>query len=136
MIFERLRGAFGEQSVREIYPKLVARLDDSSDSVRIAICGTLNMFLQCAPRPSYSGTTIDYTLDQLFIHLDDPDPAVQQAVCQVIVTASTLDKELVLKKAVSNRANHRSPDMCDKITFEVRGFEILPDNEDDVIDCN
>jgi dynein assembly factor 5 len=127
VIFERLRGAFGEQSVREIYPKLLARLDDSADTVRIAICGTMTMFLQSAPPACYSGTTIDYTLDQLFIHLDDPDPAVQNAVFAVIVTAAELDKAVVLKKANANRANHRSPLLCDRLVVEVQGFEILED---------
>jgi len=46
VMFERLRGAFGEQAVHELYPKLLKRLDDSSDAVRAAICGTLDMFMQ------------------------------------------------------------------------------------------
>eukprot|EP01034_Spumella_vulgaris_P021360 gene21362-27390_t len=127
VIFERLRGAFGEQSIGEIYPKLLARLDDSADDVRIAICGTMTMFLQCAPTSSYSGTTLDYTLDQLFIHLDDPDPAVQNALFGVITTAAALDKALVLKKANANRVNHRSPVLCDRLVVEAQGFEILED---------
>jgi hypothetical protein len=44
----------------------------------------------------YSSTTIDYTLDQLFIHLDDPEPLMQSAVLTTILTvAAKLDKELV-----------------------------------------
>eukprot|EP00600_Ochromonadales_sp_CCMP1393_P002334 CAMPEP_0174981508 /NCGR_PEP_ID=MMETSP0004_2-20121128/15932_1 /TAXON_ID=420556 /ORGANISM="Ochromonas sp., Strain CCMP1393" /LENGTH=1148 /DNA_ID=CAMNT_0016233267 /DNA_START=13 /DNA_END=3459 /DNA_ORIENTATION=- len=128
VIFERLRGAFSEQSVHEIYPKLVARLDDSSDQVRIAICGALVMFLQCGASPScYSNTTLDYTLDQLFLHLDDPDPAIQQAVLAPIVQVAALNKDLVLKKAEKNRSSHRTPVMCDKVVFEVTGVEILQD---------
>jgi hypothetical protein len=108
---------------------VVARLDDSNDEVRVAICGALIMFFQCAAHPRcFSGTTIDYTLDQLFVHLDDPDPAIQTAVLQAIVQAArSLDKEAVLAKAEKNRAYHRSPAMCDKVVVEVTGLEILQD---------
>jgi len=126
VIFERLKGAFGDQAIHEMYPKLLKRLDDSSDAVRLAICGTLQTFLLSAPKSCYSGTTLDYMLDQLFIHLDDPDPTIQDAVLQVIVKAGNfIDKELVMKKANNNRKNHRSPVMCDKVIYEVQGYEIL-----------
>jgi hypothetical protein len=71
---------------------------------------------------------VDYILDQLFIHMDDPDPAIQEAVFQVAVTvASSLNKQLVLKKAELNRLSHRTPIMCNKLIIEVQGFEILED---------
>ena len=47
------RGSFGEQAVHELYPKLLKRLDDSSDGVRIVVCGTLESFLQCAAKQHY-----------------------------------------------------------------------------------
>ena len=126
VIFERLRGAFGEQALLEIYPKLLKRLDDSNDDVRIAVCATLVMFLQCAATTAcYRGTMIDYTLDQLFIHLDDPDDNIQENIEIVIIQASKIDKDLVEKKAERNRTTHRTPMMCDRILAEVRGFEIL-----------
>lgn len=105
----------------------MARLDDSNDQVRVAICGALMMFFQCgAHARCFSSTTVDYTLDQLFIHLDDPDPRIQQAVLQAIVQAATsLDREVVLRKAEKNRACHRTPVMCDRVAFEVTGVEIL-----------
>lgn len=106
---------------------IVARLDDSNDQVRVAICGALVMFFQCAAHPRcFSSTTVDYTLDQLFIHLDDPDPTIQQAVLKAVVQAGiTLDREAVLRKAEKNRTCHRTPAMCDRVVFEVTGMEIL-----------
>ena len=77
IVFERLRGAFGEEAVYEMYPKILKRLDDSHDEVRMAICVTLQMFLRCAPKHCYSSTSVEYMLDQLLIHLDDPDPNMQ-----------------------------------------------------------
>ena len=120
VLFDRLKGSFGDQALREIYPKLIARLDDSSDSVRKAICKTMVMFLQCSTKKEdYKGTMIDYILDQLFIHLDDPDTEIQNAVFEVILKAAEIDKSLVLKKANGNRINHRNTDSCDKVIEEV-----------------
>lgn len=127
ILFDRLRGAFGEQAVHEMYPKLLKRLDDSSDEIRCAACSALEAFLRCAPAHCYSGTTLDYTLDQLFVHLDDQDPRIQEAVFAVLVAAAPLGRELVLKKADTNRSTHRTPHACNRLTAEVQGFEILND---------
>jgi hypothetical protein len=43
-----VRGSFGDQSIYEIYHKLLKRLDDSSDNIRKAMCKTLCSFLLCA----------------------------------------------------------------------------------------
>ena len=121
ILFERLRGAFGEDSISNMYPVLLKRLDDSNDHVRINVCNALEHFCQCAPRTAYTSTCIDYTLDQLFIHLDDVNPAIQDAVYKVIIMYGThLDKMRVLKKAESNIPTMRSPYLCHKIQNELQ----------------
>ena len=111
IIFERLRGGFGDQAVRDLYPKLLKRLDDSVDDIRKSSCGMLKSFLLCAAPECYRGTMIDYTLDQLFVHLDDPDAEIQAAVAEVIIAAAQIDKALVEKKAQSAKLSHRKPAM-------------------------
>ena len=63
----------------------VERLDDSVDEIRKISCGMLKSFLLCASPECYRGTMIDYTLDQLFVHLDDPDASIQAAVYDKLV---------------------------------------------------
>jgi HEAT-like repeat len=70
-------GALGEEPVRELYPELLKRLDDSNDSVRKAVCATLAAFFRATPPGNVKGTVLDYSSDQLLVHLDDQDPAVQ-----------------------------------------------------------
>ena len=70
---------------------------------------------------AYSGTALDYTLDQLFIHLDDPDPAIQAVVYDVVRVGAALNKDLVWKKAHENLATHRTTTMCDRLIKELRG---------------
>jgi hypothetical protein len=55
------RGSFGPQAVHELYPKLLKRLDDSSDSVRATVCATLETFLMCAPGQHFRYYTVMYS---------------------------------------------------------------------------
>jgi dynein assembly factor 5 len=121
IIFERLKGGFGEQAVHDLYPRLLKRLDDSDDVIRMAICTTFKSFMTCAPKDAYRGTMIGYTLDQLFIHLDDSDPKIQKCVFDVIThIAEHVDPTLVLKKAHDNIQSHRTPVMCETIIRVVK----------------
>ena len=70
---------------------------------------------------------MDYTLDQLYIHLDDPLLEMQTAVLNVILVAGKIDPILVVKKAEENRLSQRTTDFCDRIIFEVKGIEVLND---------
>lgn len=115
ILFTRLRGAFGDESIHQIYPKLLKRLDDSDDSIRKSVCNTFCSFLWCSDPKNYSSTTLDYSLDQFFLHLDDPDESIQEAVIQVILTVKGMNAALVLKKAEANRMSHRSTLMCDRV---------------------
>lgn len=104
-----------DELVRQLYPEILKRLDDSSDEVRQFSCLCLRSFL-AASDPSYvRGTTLEYMLDQLFVHLDDKDSAIQDAVEAVIVDAIPIDAALVARKARQYRTSHRSPARCDRI---------------------
>lgn len=121
MFFQRAPGRLDGEGVRQIYPKLLARLDDAADEVRIAVCSTFTAFLSCPAegRAAFTGTVIDYSLDQFFVHLDDPQPAIQQAVMSVIQEAAkVVDVALVVKKAKINRLAHRSTLLCDQLLRE------------------
>jgi hypothetical protein len=63
--------------VHQLYAEILKRLDDSNDTVRKAACQTFSTFLRAAPKEHFKGTIIDYTLDCLFVHLDDSDPSIQ-----------------------------------------------------------
>ena len=120
------RGAFGDAAINDLYPKLLKRLDDSNDTVRIAVANTLEMFLQSGPKHCYSSTMIGYTLDMLFIHLDDMNPVIQDCIYKVILTCSALDKPLCVKKAENAKLASRNPQYCNKIiSILTDGYEII-----------
>ena len=114
-IFEMLPLAFGEEPIRQLYPELLKRLDDSSDEVRKSVSQCFIPFFHCGPPQSFAGGILDYTLDQLVIHLDDPDPIIQKEVSGVVKEASKLDCGLVRKKLTGARDGHRSSRVCDEL---------------------
>lgn len=114
-IFAALPGALDEEPVRQLYPELLKRLDDSSDQVRVSVCATLCAFLGAASPDVFRAGILDYMLDQLFVHLDDQDAGIQEAVLKVLKIATPIDRPLMLKKATAARGSHRSPRFCDEL---------------------
>lgn len=114
-LFLALPGALSDEPVRQLYPEFLKRLDDSNDTVRRSVCLTFAAFFNAAPPQHFSGTVIDYTLDCLFVHLDDSDKIIQDAVYDVIIQCKKINSDLVKKKATENRGRQRSPEYCDKL---------------------
>lgn len=63
--------------------ELLKRLDDSSEEVRAEALGALGRWLSCLGReydPQAFQPHLELLFQQLLLHLDDPDGAVQDAV--------------------------------------------------------
>jgi len=69
-IIEYLHEVFDSEDYKEIYPELLKRLDDSQDGIRIATAETFCLFFKYLPDP-WSASLYDYTVKNIFIHLDD-----------------------------------------------------------------
>ena len=120
VVFDRLKGAFGPQAVSEMYPLLVKRFDDSNDDVRQCCIRAIGTFMAVSLPGAFTGTSLDYTLDQLYVHLDDGSERIQDACCEAIMVAARLPgspgtgacstcKELVVKKARDQRGQPPQP---------------------------
>merc|ERR1712023_60831 len=107
MIFKALPNALGEDALRELYPALLKRLDDSSDDVRRAVCETMCAFFHTSQPHNFRGTILECSVEQLLVHLDDHDATIQQAVASVLRVAITLDAATVMKKLREVRGSHR-----------------------------
>ena len=97
------------------HPALLKRLDDSSDDVRRAVCDTMCAFFLTSQPQNFRGTILEYSVEQLLVHLDDHDAVIQQAVAAVLRVAITLDAATVTKKLREIRTSHRSPVLCDEL---------------------
>lgn len=114
-LFVALPGCLGEEPVHQLYAEILKRLDDSNDTVRKAACQTFTTFLKAAPKEHFRGTIIDYTLDCLFVHLDDSEVDIQEAVFEVLKETAAIDAPRLAKKAEENRSRHQNPRYCDQL---------------------
>ncbi|CAK9015368.1 Dynein axonemal assembly factor 5 (HEAT repeat-containing protein 2) [Durusdinium trenchii] len=103
----------GEQ-LREVYPELLKRLDDSNDKIRVAVCEALDVFFKCLPH-NWSRTLFEYILRNLFVHLDDPNPEIQQGIYTVLQSAVHQDYQTFLKEAQSAAAKSSHPRLCEEL---------------------
>merc|ERR1712190_327850 len=103
----------GEQ-LREVYPELLKRLDDSNDKVRAAVCEALTMFFKCLP-PKWSRSLYEYILKTLFVHLDDPNPEIQQGVYSVLEVAVHQDYGTFLAEAKVATSKSSHPRQCSEL---------------------
>lgn len=114
-VFEKIPGALGEEAIHQLYPDLMKCLDDSSENVRYIACDALKPFLKCAPVSHYHGTAINYMVEYLFIHLDDPDPCFKEKIYHVLVVALDIDSNEVIKGAEKSLLSHSNRYYCDLI---------------------
>lgn len=103
------------EQCRMIYPELLKRLDDSSNTVRINVCQALNNFVQSMGPSSLDDSNVTYFINGMLVHMDDVDPAVQEAVCSVMETAA-IHKPSLMKEAVSKAQHlHRSSTFTSRV---------------------
>merc|ERR1719240_744656 len=103
----------GEQ-LREIYPELLKRLDDSNDKIRVAICEALAFFFKCMP-PKWSRSLFEYILRTLFVHLDDPSPEIQQGIYATLEEAVHQDYTTFINEAKAATAKSSHPRLCEEL---------------------
>lgn len=102
------------EQCRMIYPELLKRLDDSSNTVRVNICQALNALVQ-SMGPLLDDDNVAYFINGMLIHMDDVDSTVQEAVCSVLESAA-VHKPVVVKEVVGKAQHlHRSSTYTDRV---------------------
>jgi len=114
-VFKMIPGLLGEEAVHQIYPDLMKGLDDSNERVRFASCDALLHFLTSAPSKNYKGTAIEYMVENLFLHLDDPNPVFREKVYTVLATTIAVDSNAVISNAKKSLSSHHIKDLCLKL---------------------
>jgi len=112
-----------ETNTRALYPELLKRLDDASDSVRLKVCGPLVAFLHALKYSTtyaesganFDRTNFQYLLRGLLVHLDDASVEVQQAVLHVLEEAVAVDAAVLSDEVRAVRERHRSTKLCDAL---------------------
>merc|ERR1719284_2025478 len=102
------------EQLREVYPELLKRLDDSNDKIRVAVCEALSVFFKCLP-PKWSRSLYEYILRTLFVHLDDPNPEIQQGIYGVLEAAVHQDYATFMQEAKAASAKSSHPRLCEEL---------------------
>jgi dynein assembly factor 5 len=109
-----LQAEISSEQLREVYPELLKRLDDSNDKIRSAVCEALATFFRCLP-PKWSRSLYEYILRTLFVHLDDPNPEIQQGIYSVLEAAVHQDYETFIHEAQMAGAKSSHPRLCEEL---------------------
>ena len=104
---------------RAVYPELLKRMDDSRNDIRIAAAGVIAAFFEAMPA-DYDETNVGYLLKGFVVHMDDPDAAVQEAVCAACEVAAGKKTSAVAEAMNLARSTHRHQRYIDKVTDAVQ----------------
>ena len=89
-------------NMAEIYSTILKRLDDSQDANRILTCDVLIIFMKIGIRLNMSESIYEYMISNSFIHLDDPNEKVREAVANYLVESSKIHTKTFLSIVEKN----------------------------------
>ena len=82
-VFNLAGNSLDHDRLHNMYPDLLKRMDDSSDDVRIAVAVTFQAYFDCFENDYNVGlyrAHLEAIYKGLLVHLDDPEPRIQEAV--------------------------------------------------------
>jgi len=82
-----LKDCLDREDYNEMYPLMLKRLDDAQDQIRIEMAKGFESFFDQINDP-WSSSLYTYTVKTIFIHLDDPNKNVKDAIYRVLQKAA------------------------------------------------
>lgn len=119
-----VRGCVDPDVCRGLYHETLKRLDDSNDAVRVAGCAALVELAAAPPAPAaecWRGTPVEYVVDTLLLHLDDPSPPLQEAVYGALAPWAALAPAYAARVAGAAAGRHRTPELCQRLLRALEG---------------
>lgn len=113
-LFTSVKEYVCDDSLREFYPTLLERLDDSQDPIRIEMAHVISVFFTC-PKLRLSPSILEYMIKAILIHLDDPNDKVQIAIFQSLKIAAQIDPNRVIHEAEPLVKNFKYPRVCEEL---------------------
>ena len=107
--------AFDDARRRFLYPELLKRMDDSRDAIRVTAADAVGAFFDAMPR-DYDETNVGYLLKGFFVHMDDPNPEVREAVCVALEKHAAKKKPEATRDAAKNAGDtHREKGFVERV---------------------
>ncbi|XP_077979793.1 dynein axonemal assembly factor 5-like [Glandiceps talaboti] len=120
------RESFDPDRLHKMYMELLKRMDDSSDEIRKAVAKTFTAYFNCF-KEDYSRTLYKAHLEEMYkgllVHLDDPDPDIQNAVLVVLKQAAPIHPGLLKEQVEEVKHKHRIPKYCNQLLEYINGIQ-------------
>mmetsp|Transcript_26674 Transcript_26674/g.61372 ORF Transcript_26674/g.61372 Transcript_26674/m.61372 type:complete len:926 (-) Transcript_26674:17-2794(-) len=113
-LLSELRHEVTGDQLREVYPELLKRLDDSNDQIRAVVCEALCTFFQCLP-PKWSRSLYEYMLRTLFVHLDDTNVEIHRGIQSVLEAAAPADPQTFIQEGQLAAGKSTHPRACEEL---------------------
>ena len=102
-----------------IYVELLKRLDDAQDQIRIETCLVLELFFQNIMNP-WSSSLYEYTVKTIFVHLDDQNDKIQQAVISLLKEAMKVQTDDFIRVAQDQESKSAHPALVKSLLDHAR----------------
>ena len=102
------------------------RLDDAQDGIRVETCKAFEVFFEHISDP-WSSSLYSYTIKQIFIHIDDPNTQIQNAITALLQKACTKQTDDFIAIARENETKFQHALLvksCLDFALEVRNKRI------------
>mmetsp|Transcript_40910 Transcript_40910/g.73939 ORF Transcript_40910/g.73939 Transcript_40910/m.73939 type:complete len:944 (+) Transcript_40910:78-2909(+) len=113
-LLSELRHEVNGDQLREVYPELLKRLDDSNDKIRVVVCEALCTFFQCLPA-KWSRSLYEYMLRTLFVHLDDTNVEIHRGIQSVLEAAAPADPQTFIQEGQIAAGKSTHPRACEEL---------------------
>jgi hypothetical protein len=97
-MMESMRSDIDHECFKEIYEQMLKRLDDAQDGIRVETSKTFELFFELLPE-GWSSGLYDYCVKGIFIHLDDSNEQVRDAITKVLKKAARINPDIFLEIA-------------------------------------
>jgi hypothetical protein len=110
-VMEVMAKDIDHECFKAIYEQLLKRLDDAQDGIRIEAAKAFELFFELLPE-QWSNSLLEYTIKGIFIHLDDNNDDVRQAVTKVLKKSCRINPETFLEVAIDSQARFTHSILC------------------------
>lgn len=122
-LLREMRPVISGEQLREIYPDLLKRLDDSNDKIRVVVCDALRTFFECLPS-NWSRSIFEYILKTLFVHLDDTNTEIQRGVYTALESAMSKDAATFVREAQASAAKSVHSRQCENLARQAMSLQV------------
>lgn len=106
---------------KEVYPELLKRLDDSQDGIRLEACKAYEAFFEFLPK-DWATNLVEFMVQNIYIHLDDSDENIQQAIAQVLKKAAQVHPNIVIQIGTAMGQKFKHQVVVDNLINEIKNM--------------